>query len=100
MRDIEKRPFISTNLCIEIVQNIKKSKVGIRTTPRITLKNEQGQTIYTPPTEESIIREKLANLETFINGKSEFAAFQTALAALPILGRAGLKNLGRNNQHC
>jgi hypothetical protein len=87
-------------LCIEIVQSIKKSKVGIRTTPRIALKNAQGQTICTPPTGESIIRKKLAHMETFINSKSEFATFQTALAALPILGRAGLKTLGRNNQHC
>jgi Fic family protein len=71
LRDIEKRPFISTNLCIEIVQSIKKNTAGIRTTPGIALKNAQGQTIYTPPTGESIIREKLANLETFINSKSE-----------------------------
>jgi len=34
LRDIEKRPFISTNLCIEIVQSIKKNTAGIRTTPR------------------------------------------------------------------
>jgi restriction endonuclease S subunit len=100
LRDIEKGPFISTNLCIEIVQSIKKNKAGIRTIPGIALKNMQGQTIYTPPTGESNIRKKLAHMETFINSKSEFATFQTALAALPILGRAGLKNLGRNNQHC
>jgi Fic family protein len=71
LRDIEKRPFISTNLCVEIVQSIKKNTAGIRTTPGTALKNEQGHTIYTPPTGESIIREKLANLETFINGKNE-----------------------------
>lgn len=71
LRDIEKRPFISTNLCIEIVQSIKKNTAGIRTTPGTALKNTQGHTIYTPPTGESIIREKLANLETFINGKNE-----------------------------
>lgn len=71
LRDIEKRPFISTNLCIEIVQSIKKNTAGIRTTPGTALKNTQGRTIYTPPTGESIIREKLANLEMFINGKNE-----------------------------
>lgn len=67
LRDIEKRPFISTNLCIDIVQSIKKNKAGIRTTPSTALKNAKGETIYTPPTGEAIIREKLANLETFIN---------------------------------
>lgn len=77
-------PFIITNLCIVIVQNTKKSKVGIRTTPKIALKYEQGQTIYTPPTGESIIRKKLAHMETFINSKSVFTTFQTALSALPI----------------
>lgn len=67
LHDIEKRPFISTNLCIDIVQSIKKNKAGIRTTPGTALKNAKGVTIYTPPTGEAIIREKLANLETFIN---------------------------------
>lgn len=71
LRDIEKRPFISTNLCVEIVQSIKKNTAGIRTTPGAALKNTQGHTIYTPPTGEFIIREKLANLETFINAKTE-----------------------------
>lgn len=69
LRDIEKRPFISTNLCIEIVQSIKKNTASIRTTPGTALKNAIGETIYTPPTGEAVIREKMANLETFINGE-------------------------------
>jgi len=69
LQQIETRPFISTNLCIEIVQSIKKNTAGIRTTPGTALKNTNGETIYTPPTGESVIREKLNNLETFINGE-------------------------------
>jgi len=69
LRDIETRPFISTNLCVEIVQSIKKNTASIRTTPGTALKNAKGETIYTPPTGEAIIREKMANLETFINGE-------------------------------
>jgi Fic family protein len=69
LRDIERRPFISTNLCVEIVQSIKKNTASIRTTPGTALKNTKGETIYTPPTGEAIIREKMANLETFINGE-------------------------------
>src|SRR5690606_29529197 len=42
---------------------------GIRTTPGTALKNAKGETIYTPPTGENVIREKLANLETFVNGE-------------------------------
>ena len=68
LQQIETRPFISTNLCVEIVQSIKKNTAGIRTTPGTALKNTNGETIYTPPSGEAIIREKLHNLETFING--------------------------------
>ncbi|MGC6431734.1 MAG: Fic family protein [Jejuia sp.] len=70
LQAIKKRPFISTNLCIDIVQSIKKNTSGIRATPGTALKNNKGETIYTPPTGEMVIREKLANLETFINSKN------------------------------
>jgi len=64
---LETRPFIATNLCIEIVQCIKQNSSGIRVTPGTTLSNSAGEVIYTPPSGENIIREKLANLEKFIN---------------------------------
>lgn len=64
---LEKRPFITTNLCIEIVQCIKQNTAGIRVTTGTTLSNPSGEVIYTPPSGENVIREKLANLETFIN---------------------------------
>jgi Fic family protein len=64
---LESKPFITTNLCIEIVQCIKQNSSGIRNTPGTTLSNENGNVIYTPPSGENIIREKLANLEKFIN---------------------------------
>ena len=64
---LEKRPFITTNLCIEIVQCIKQNTAGIRVTPGTTLSSPNGEIIYTPPSGENIIREKLANLEQFIN---------------------------------
>lgn len=64
---LETRPFITTNLCIEIVQCIKQNSSGIRVTSGTTLSNSAGEVIYTPPSGENIIREKLANLEKFIN---------------------------------
>ncbi|MEQ9102837.1 MAG: Fic/DOC family N-terminal domain-containing protein [Imperialibacter sp.] len=64
---LEAKPFITTNLCIEIVQCIKKNTGGIRTTPGTTLANQKGEVIYTPPSGDEIIRDKLANLEKFIN---------------------------------
>ena len=66
-KKLEKKPFITTNLCVELVQCIKQNTAGIRTTPGTTLSNIQGKVIYTPPSGEQIIREKMANLETFIN---------------------------------
>lgn len=64
---LEQRPFISTNLCIELVQCIKQNTAGIRTTPGTTLSSRHGEVIYTPPSGEQVIREKMANLEIFIN---------------------------------
>lgn len=66
-KHLEKKPFITTNLCIELVQCIKQNTAGIRTTPGTTLSNTKGEVIYTPPSGEQVIREKMANLETFIN---------------------------------
>ena len=71
LENLEKKPFITTNLCIEIVQRIKQNNSGIRTTPGTTLSNTKGETIYTPPSGEAIIRGKLANLEKFVNGPSK-----------------------------
>ena len=67
LEKLESRPLITTNLCIEIVQCIKQNSTGIRVTAGTTLANPNGEVIYTPPSEENIIREKLANLEKFIN---------------------------------
>lgn len=64
---LKKKPFITTNLCVEIVQCIKQNSAGIRNTPGTTLSNTKGELIYTPPSGEDVIREKMANLETFIN---------------------------------
>lgn len=64
---LEKKPFITTNLCIEIVQCIKQNTAGIRIIPGTTLSNTNSEVIYTPPSGEDTIREKLANLEKFMN---------------------------------
>jgi Fic family protein len=67
LEQIKSKPFITTNLCISIVQCIKQNKASIRNTPGTTLSNTKGEVIYTPPTGEAIIREKMVNLEKFIN---------------------------------
>lgn len=68
---LEKKPFLTTNLCIDIVQRIKQNSSGIRKTPGTTLSNIKGEVIYTPPSGEAVIRDKLANLEKFINEENK-----------------------------
>lgn len=67
---LKKRP-LTTNLFIEIVQIIKAIDLGIRKTTCTALKNQAGETIYTPPEGESIIRDKLSNLEQFIHADDD-----------------------------
>ena len=67
LEELKTRPFITTNLCIKIVQCIKQNATSIRVTPGTTLSTPQGEIIYTPPSGESVIRKKMANLEKFIN---------------------------------
>jgi Fic family protein len=71
LEQLKTKPFITTNLCIGIVQCIKQNHASIRVTPGTTLSNTQGEVIYTPPEGESVIRDKLTNLEKFINENEE-----------------------------
>ena len=64
---LKTKPLITTNLCIRIVQCIKQNQASIRTTPGTALRNPKGDVIYTPPSGEGIIRDKLADLENFIH---------------------------------
>ncbi|MEX1202366.1 MAG: Fic family protein [Ferruginibacter sp.] len=60
--------LLLTNTIVEIVQTIKQNKSGIRNTPGTVLKNAiNGEVIYTPPCCEDVLRDKLTELEQFIN---------------------------------
>jgi len=67
LKQLESKPFITTNLCIDIMQRIKENTSSIRTTPGTTLSNTNGDIIYTPPSGEDVIRGKLSNFEKFVN---------------------------------
>lgn len=67
LKQLESRPFITTNLCIDIMQRIKENTSSVRTISGTTLSNTKGEVIYTPPSGENIIRKKLSNFEKFIN---------------------------------
>lgn len=79
----DQKNLLLTNTMVEIVQTIKQNKAGIRNTPGTALKNAiNGETIYTPPCCEVVLREKLAALEKFIN--------DSALSALDPLVKMAL----------
>lgn len=66
------RPVLATNLFIDIVQTIKEHSGGIRRLPGTAVVNAAtGKIIYTPPEGESVIRDKLKNLEDFIHGRND-----------------------------
>ncbi len=56
---------ISTRLIEEIGGIVKPNGGGIRKVPGTKIANGAGQTVYTPPEGQGVIRDKLANLERF-----------------------------------
>lgn len=65
---LKKRPVITTNLLIRLVQTIKQNQAGIRNAPGTAIANAStGEVLYTPPEGEKIIRDKLKNLEDYIH---------------------------------
>jgi Fic family protein len=70
VKQVQKRPVLTTNLFISIMQIIKENNSGIRNVPGTQLKNPSTEkVVYTPPEGESVIREKLKNLEDFIHAE-------------------------------
>ena len=65
---VKEKGLITTNIICEIQELLLNNKAGIRTLPGTVLKNDRtGKLIYTPPTGDQVIREKLANMEQYIN---------------------------------
>jgi Fic family protein len=66
---IRKKPFLTTNLFIELVQRIKQNNAGIRSLPGTQLRHATTRrVIYTPPEGEQRIRDLLKNLEDYLHG--------------------------------
>lgn len=62
---------ITTSLMVEIASVIKMTDMQIRKLPGTKIINSQNEIVYTPPEGETLIRDKLRDLESFINQKSE-----------------------------
>jgi Uncharacterized conserved protein len=78
----EGRP-ISIRLMEELYRIVKQAGGGIRKHSGTKLSNMSGKIIYTPPEGEEVIREKLKNLEQYIN--DDFDADIDPLIKLPII---------------
>lgn len=66
-RSLEDRP-LSTNTAVDVCSTIKGVAMDIRRVPGTTLTNPAtGETIYTPPAGEALLRDKLANWENFLH---------------------------------
>jgi Fic family protein len=69
-KTLNRRPVLSTNLLVSVVQKIKENSAGIRNVPGTAIANGvTGEIIYTPPEGEQVLRDKLANLEQFMNAE-------------------------------
>ena len=72
VNQLNRKPLLTTNLFISLMQIIKENQSTIRKIPGTQLKNPAtGQIIYTPPDGEQIIRHKLHALENFIHKENE-----------------------------
>lgn len=69
---VKQKQFLSTNLFIKLCNITKETNAGIRNTPGTKIFNKtSGHVVYTPPEGESIIRDKLKNLEEYINNNDD-----------------------------
>jgi Fic family protein len=68
---LKKNNLLTTNLFISIFQKIKETTAEIRNTPETTISTSTGEVIYTPPEGENLIRDKLFNLEEYINNTED-----------------------------
>lgn len=68
IEELQRNNLITTNLLVGLMQRLRGSSENIRKNTGTKLANPtNNQIVYTPPEGENIIREKLSQLEIFIN---------------------------------
>jgi Fic family protein len=67
-----KQTPLNTRTAEQVCTTIKGVEMTVRRTPGTTLKNDgTGETIYTPPEGETLLRDKLANWERYLHNETE-----------------------------
>jgi Fic family protein len=66
---VRKSSLLTINHVLEIQAALEENQAGFRMVPGTALKNNQGQTVYTPPQDLNEIKALMSDLERFINEK-------------------------------
>lgn len=64
---LQETGLITTNTLVQIVRRLKENDAGVRTSQVVIGNPSSGKVIYTPPAGETLLRNKLRMLETFMN---------------------------------
>jgi len=71
LESIRERPLSATT-AIEVCERIHEREIGVRALPGTFIGNPSNrEAIYTPPTGERVIRDKLANWEIYLHAQDE-----------------------------
>lgn len=68
---LQKKPIIGTTLFCQIASQIKLRDMNVRALPGTRIEGSNKKVFYTPPEGESVIRQKLKNLEDYIHNDSQ-----------------------------
>ena len=64
---VRKNKLLTNNIILDIQQALEENRAGFRKVPGTVLKNQAGETIYTPPQDGAVVERLMQNLETYIN---------------------------------
>ncbi len=68
---VKQKGILTNNYICEIQAVLEENKAGFRKLPGTALKNNKGETIYTPPQDYETIVKLMGNLEQYINVQKE-----------------------------
>lgn len=68
---LQEGQLLTTRLFEEVVALIKQSPVGVRRGTGTVIANQRKEVIYTPPSGETVIRDRLSELEQFLHAEDD-----------------------------